>query len=523
MTLLYPWLLFFLIPLYFLYKSEKNLDDNSRKKQRSLLYWSLALIIVTLSSPVISNKVEEQKFDAHDYIIAIDASYSMQADDLKPNRYEVAKNSIKELVKKLPKDRFSIFAFTSNAMLISPPTTDSEISMTALDVLNPEFILTKGTSLFELLKTVSKTSYEKKHLIIFSDGGEESDLKQLLSLSRENNIVPYVVATASKNGAVLKKNEHNIRDEYDNLVITRVNPILKLFAIKSGGRYYELNSAAASVVPDIISDLHSDTQDTEAADINVLSYTELFWIPLLFAILLFFAAVTKVHQLYIVLIPLVFTPESSHAAVLDFYHLNKANINYDKKEYLNSAKEFEKITPSVESYYNLGVAYYKAKHYKKAIQTFSKIKSKDKSIKQKLFYNMGNCAVMLKKYERAKIYYKKALALGYDKQSYENLVLLYKLKLQEKKDVSDMMPKKSSSESTKASKKQDVKKDESKSSSSSSNQKSGGVSDASGSSSKKGSEKKPKKNDKINTSQYKIGYKAYELINKGYTNEKHPW
>ena len=38
----------------------------------------------------------------------------MQADDLKPTRYEVAKQNIEELLHKLPKDRFSIFAFTTN-------------------------------------------------------------------------------------------------------------------------------------------------------------------------------------------------------------------------------------------------------------------------------------------------------------------------------------------------------------------------------------------------------------------------
>ncbi len=32
-----------------------------------------------------------------------------------------------------------------------------------------------------------------------------------------------------------------------------------------------------------------------------------------------------------------------------------------------------------------------------------------------------------------------------------------------------------------------------------------------------------KKTAKPVSSEYKIGYKAYELINKGYTDEKHPW
>ena len=42
---------------------------------------------------------------------------------------------------------------------------------------------------------------------------------------------------------------------------------------------------------------------------------------------------------------------------------------------------------------------------------------------------------------------------------------------------------------------------------------------------KEGKEKKQalQKTDKPVNAEYKIGYKAYELINKGYTDEKHPW
>ncbi|MDA3945807.1 MAG: VWA domain-containing protein, partial [Helicobacteraceae bacterium] len=389
MIFLYPWLFFLLIPLYILYRSEHTSYESGRQRQRQLLYLTIAFILMALTRPVITNTIENQKFDSHDFIIAIDASYSMQADDLKPTRYEIAKQNIGELLKELPKDRFSIFAFTSNAMLISPPTTDTEISMMALDILNPEYILTKGTSLYALLNTVSKTSYEKKYLIIFSDGGEEHNLQRVVSLAKKSTIIPYIIATGSHNGAVLKMNEKNIKDENNNLVISRINPILKDFALQSGGKYYELDSQTRSIVADIVSDLKTDVKETERTDIEVLSFTELFWIPLLLAILLFFTAVTKIHQLYLLLFAITALPESSHAYILDFYHVNKANNHYYKKEYLDSAIEFEKVTPSVESYYNIGVAYYKSGQYKKAIQTFSKIKTRDKNIKQKLFYNMG--------------------------------------------------------------------------------------------------------------------------------------
>jgi len=523
MTLLYPWVLFGLIPLYFLYKSDKKSNEKEKKRQKNLLYITLFFTLLSLSRPVIINAPSEQKFDAKDYIIALDASFSMQADDLKPTRYELAKKNIAHIIKKLNKDRFSIFAFTSNAMLISPPTTDSAISMMALNSLEPKYILTKGTSLFSLFKTISKTSYKQKNLIIFTDGGEDIDLSQLVNICKKKSIIPYIVATGSNNGTILKKDDKPILDNNKNLVISKINPLLQPLAKECGGKYYQLNETkdiAGEIIPDI---KHQDSNIKSTT--KVLSYKELFMFPLFIALISFFISVTKLHQLF-VFVPLLFLSYPSHAAALfDFYHKDKANQAYKSQKFITAAKEFHKLSPSPKSYYNSAVAYYKAKNYKKAIETFSQIKSTDPKLKQSIFYNLGNCAVSLKKYNRAKHYYQKALTLGFDKDAFYNLSLLYKLGLKEQKNLSDMLPKKSTQKKQAAKEKQNEKKDASKSGSSKSNQKASQKSSGSG----KNSKKKKQENQDLklikhkNKAQYKLGYKAYELINKGYTNEKHPW
>lgn len=522
MSFVYIWVFFLFIPLYLFYKTDIKQFDEKKQFQRRLLFTSLALMLLAMARPVITHSINEQKFDAQDFIIALDASYSMQADDIKPSRYEAAKENIKAILQSLPNNRFSIFAFTSNAMLISPPTTDIGISLIALNALNPKYILTKGTSLYALLQTIAKTSYDKKKLIIFTDGGEDHNLQRLVATAKQYNIVPYVVAVGSDKGAVLHDNGKNLEDVKGNLVISRINPILKNFALQSGGKYYELSSNSFSALDELLSDLSNTQNNDEESKIHVLTYTELFWIPLALALIFFFIAVTKIHQLFFLSL-LMFSPYEAHSSLLDFYHLDKAQKSYNEKKYKNAAAEFSKLPPSVQSYYNMGVAYYKDKQYKSAIKIFSKIKSKDPKIKQNLYYNMGNCAQRLKKYDRAKIYYQKALGLGFDKQAYENLMNIYGL--QEKVDISDMLPPNETDTQTQASKNNNTKKDESKSSSkeSKSNQKAAESSNGSASNKGKETQKPLKKNDTINKSQYKLGYKAYELINKGYTNEKHPW
>lgn len=520
MTLLYPWVLFLLIPLYLLFKND--IQPKEKNRQKNLLYITLFFTLLALSRPVIINAPSEQKFDAKDYIIALDASYSMQADDLNPSRYEVAKKNIAHIIKDLNKDRFSIFVFTSNAMLISPPTTDSAISMMALNSLEPKYILTKGTSLLSLFQTIAKTSYKEKNLIVFTDGGEDRDLVQLVKICKKSSIIPYIVATGSNNGTVLKKNGKAILDNNKNLVISKINPLLKPLAKECGGKYYELN-ANKDISKEIINDLKNQDSSVKSTT-KVVSYKELYMLPLFIALLSFFFSVTKLHQLF-VFFPLLFLPYPSHAAsLLDFYHLDKANEAYKSQKFLTAAKEFQKLSPSPKSYYNSAVSYYKAKNYKKAIELFSQIKSTNPKLKQNIFYDLGNCALKLKKYNRAKHYYQNALALGFDKDAFYNLSLLYKLGLKEEKNLSDMLPKKNRQKKQTAKEKQNEKKDANKKGSSKSNRKASQKTNGSSNNKKKKQEKQNLQLAKHkNKAQYKLGYKAYELINKGYTNEKHPW
>ncbi len=515
MSFIYLWVFIFFIPIYLLYMTKRVENDKDKIRQVSLLYLSLIFAILALSRPVIEDSLSEQKFNAQDFTIAIDASYSMQATDIQPTRYDGAKRVIEEILNANTKNRFSIFAFTSNAMLLSPPTTDNALSLIALNALNPEYIMSKSTSLHSLLQTIEKSSKESKKIILFSDGGEENNLDELLAISRDNHMTLYIIGVGSTKGSTLIKDTKVLKDEQDNIVISRVNPILKSLALGSGGQYYELNSNIDDIVKEIISDIDSDTTKINSS-IQVKGYTELYFIPLIIAIVLFFTAVTKTITLLPIVL-LVLLPYPSHADVEDAYRL------YDEQKYEESALEFKLLTPSVESYYNSGVAYYKAKRYRDAIKIFSQIKSTNPELKQKLLYNLGNCAFMLKKYDRAKIYYEQSLAFNDDADSISNLKLIYKLKLESKKDVSTMLAKKTSDKKRDTA--QDyVKKQKTDSSSSKSNQTSYQSSDGSSMSKKKKEQNQQQRKNK-NTTQtnFKLGYKAYELINKGYTNEQRPW
>lgn len=476
-------------------------------------------MLLALAQPALKNSLTTQKFNSQDFIIAIDASYSMQADDLNPTRYEKAKQAIIKLLKMHTKDRFTIFAFTSNALLISPPTTDYEIGIQALETLNPNYILTKSTNMYNLFKTISKiVSKDKKHLIIFSDGGDETDIEKLAQILKKNSIVPYFIATATQKGAALQKDGKYLKNTQSSLVISKINPLLKDLASLSGGKYYELNSLES--INTLSNDLSKEAAYKEQ-DMKVQSYQELFYIPLFIALILFFISVTKLHQLYIFIFMLLFIPHKAEANTFDFYYLQKANENIKELKYVQAASNFKQLEPSVQSYYNIAGSFYKAGQYKSALKYYSKIKTPNKKLKEAILYNMGNCAVKLKMYDKAKEYYINALALIEDKDALYNLNLIRGLKTEQKHQISKSSQ--NTSNDKKASKiKQENNKQSNKATKSSSNRDAEQSSSGSGGS-KKNKSGSVKKTHSKNPNNYKIGYKAYEIINKGYADEKEPW
>jgi len=492
MSFLNPWLFFALIPLYLFYRQHKNIS-----RQSQALFIVLILLLMAMARPVIKESYTPQTFDAHDFIIAIDASYSMQADDLKPSRYILAKEAIKELIHKRVKDRFTLFAFTSSVLLISPPTTDTDISLLALDALEPKYILTKSTNLQNLFKSVAKLPMKQKNLILFTDGGDEKDIVKLAKIATKNHIKPFIVATATQRGAALKKERKYIKNIHGAIVISKINPMLKDLANATNGRYYELS--ASHDISKLLDDLH--TKESKKEKITVKNYRELFWLPLLFAALLFIASVTQLKKKFFALFSFVLLfAQNGDASVLDFYHIHTATKSYKIKHYLQAAKEFKKIDASTRSYYNIATAYYKAGAYKFAAQYYKKIRTKDASLKQKILYNLGNTTVKLKAYTRARRYYIEALSLGDNADALYNLQLLQKLHLQSVKQPSKTIPqsqnKRKKNDAKGSGKKKKSKKEQTK---------------------KKDYQKKKKKGI------YKFTYKAYEKINKGYTDEKEPW
>lgn len=128
--------------LYFLYKNQKKwlsftfLEDLKKVfwKNSYLFYTKLILItliffnfILILANPNTSNVVENIKKNWIDIVLALDISWSMEADDLKPSRIESAKQVINDFIWKLKTDRLWLVVFAWKPFTSIPLTFDYNI------------------------------------------------------------------------------------------------------------------------------------------------------------------------------------------------------------------------------------------------------------------------------------------------------------------------------------------------------------------------------------------------------------
>ncbi len=131
-----------------------------------------------LADPRYERTVSERKTEGIDIAFVLDLSKSMLAEDILPNRLEVAKRVIAEFVAKREGDRFGLVAFAGKPFLLSPAspskTAFSEILLrTTTDSIRQEIPGLSGTAMGDglLLATDALSgSVREKVAIVLTDG-----------------------------------------------------------------------------------------------------------------------------------------------------------------------------------------------------------------------------------------------------------------------------------------------------------------------------------------------------------------
>ncbi|MCS7017781.1 MAG: VWA domain-containing protein [Cytophagales bacterium] len=142
-----------------------------------LMLIALSLFMLALARPQRANEQVERTLESIDIILCIDISESMQAEDLRPNRLEAAKEVARKFVAGRTQDKIGIVVFASEAYALSPLTTDHSLLETYLKEIHFDMIPEGGTAIGSALGVATvrmKDSQAKTKIIILLSDGENT-------------------------------------------------------------------------------------------------------------------------------------------------------------------------------------------------------------------------------------------------------------------------------------------------------------------------------------------------------------
>lgn len=254
----------------------------SRKLRNLLAILSFGFIIIAIARPVIKGKEVEISDDKMDVIVAIDISDSMRVNDIYPNRFEFAKNKFNTFLDEAVDKRVGVLTFASKSYAISPITSDLNSLKFLVDNLKFENFSLKGTSIMSVLeatRVLSKSS--SKVLLLFSDGGDNSDFKDEIEYAKKHGITVFVYLTATDKGTLFKAPN-------GDLIQLKANPYISSLAANTGGALMrDLGSYDMKTLNDLISQKKIKKDDDTTLTVGQV---ELFYLPLALGILLLFMA-----------------------------------------------------------------------------------------------------------------------------------------------------------------------------------------------------------------------------------------
>lgn len=274
-------------------------DRSLGKRHWKFVLFTLAMsmLIIALARPQFGSKLEEVKRDGIELVIALDVSNSMQAEDIKPNRLERAKQAILTLLDKLEDDRIGLIVFAGDAYTQIPLTTDYRSARLFLSNIQPNIVSKQGTavgSAIELgMRSFSPSEESAKVIVIISDGeNHEGDALDAAKAANEKGIKIYTIGMGSKEGAPIPERGKSgfIKDKQGNVVISRMNAeMLSKIAASGGGKYYTASNSNVG-----LNRLYGNLDKLQKAELESVSYSEyddqyhyFVWVALLLLIIEF--------------------------------------------------------------------------------------------------------------------------------------------------------------------------------------------------------------------------------------------
>ena len=238
------------------------------------------LLVICIARPQTRNAWNKHDVEGIDIMLCMDISYSMLAEDVTPNRLEVARDVASEFVNGRPNDNIGMTIFAGEAFTQCPMTTDHVSLLNLMQNVNPNLVLngliSDGTAIgMGLSNSVSRPKNSKaksKVIILLTDGsnnvGEISPMTAA-QIAKTFGIRVYTIGFGTNQIARIPM-VSNGRKQYMQQQGEIDYKTLKDIALTTNGNFYRAESRSE------LSQIYKDIDKLEKTKLSTKSYAKLY-------------------------------------------------------------------------------------------------------------------------------------------------------------------------------------------------------------------------------------------------------
>jgi Ca-activated chloride channel family protein len=222
----------------------------SPRRRALVLGAAAALAALAFAGPQWGTERTIVRSEGADVVLALDASLSMLAEDVEPNRLTRMKREATQLIARSPGDRFGLIAFAGRSYILTPLTVDRGALALFLDNLDPDVVGQGGSSLARTIRQgvellmLTKGGGDRA-LVVMSDGETFDERAEVLAAARrarEANVSLVTVGYGTPEGSTIPvasgRGVELKRDENNQVVVTRHDEtLLREAADAAGGTF----------------------------------------------------------------------------------------------------------------------------------------------------------------------------------------------------------------------------------------------------------------------------------------------
>ena len=397
---------------------KKLLVHGSNRKIKLIKYivlsFAFSFILIAMARPQWGHEDQQSFSKGRTVMIAIDASRSMLAEDLTPNRLSRAKLAAYDLIDALPEDLIGLMAFSGSASVMVPITPDRGALKESIEQLDTYSVAKGGTNLGEAIKKANEVLIESdtdSHALVLFTDGENLDGDTIVEAknARDKGTIIVTIGVGSEVGSIIpddrsRKNQTNfIKDESGKLVKSKLDiETLTNIAETANGVFLRLdtNSINSEIINTTLDKL--DTKETEFRDQKIP--IERFGWPLGIGLFLIISVMSfdilhsifmskiKVLTIFIGFFSICLIEENSAGVISD------AKDSFESGNYTEAVDLYQKAISESKSDLNkaklnlgLGASAFKISNYEIATSAFgSALLSNESYIQEIAYYNLGN-------------------------------------------------------------------------------------------------------------------------------------